>query len=320
MAKEIYIAGEWRLGRGAVIQSLFPADQSVNAELSTATLEDVNEAIEKADQAWRQPSWRNSLPHERARILYKVADIIEARVDELAKLQTRDNGKPLTETRGLVMSAAATARYVAAACETLNDELTTQRAPDFMTMSVHEPVGVVAAITPWNSPIASEVQKLAPALAAGNAVVLKPAEATSLPVSANELNSNWLYQLADAMHATMLERNGVGIAAPQVYISKRVIIVASRPNPRYPDAPEMNAVVMVNPEILEFSSETCLGEEGCLSVPDERGQVERAEMVKVKYLTLQGEAVETIFHGFPARIVQHEVDHLNGILFVERIS
>lgn len=180
MAKEIYIAGEWRLGRGAVIQSLFPADQSVNAELSTATLEDVNEAIEKADQAWRQPSWRNSLPHERARILYKVADIIEARVDELSKLQTRDNGKPLTETRGLVMSAAATARYVAAACETLNDELTTQRALDFMTMSVHEPVGVVAAITPWNSPIASEVQKLAPALAAGNAVVLKPAEATSL--------------------------------------------------------------------------------------------------------------------------------------------
>ena len=87
------------------------------------------------------------MPHERARILYKVADIIEARVDELSKLQTRDNGKPLTETRGLVMSAAATARYVAAACETLNDELTTQRALDFMTMSVHEPVGVVAAIT-----------------------------------------------------------------------------------------------------------------------------------------------------------------------------
>ena len=86
----------------------------------------------------------------------------------------------MAETRGLVLSAAATARYVAAACETLNDELTTQRAPDFMTFSVHEPVGVVAAITPWNSPIASEVQKLAPALAGGNAVILKPAEATSL--------------------------------------------------------------------------------------------------------------------------------------------
>lgn len=180
MVKEIYIAGEWRLGKGNTIQSLFPADQSVNAEISTASLDDVNEAIEKADLAWRQAGWRNSMPHERARILYKVAEIIEARIDELAKLQTRDNGKPLAETRGLVMSAAATARYVAAACETLNDELTTQRAADFMTMSVHEPVGVVAAITPWNSPIASEVQKLAPAIAAGNAVILKPAEATSL--------------------------------------------------------------------------------------------------------------------------------------------
>ena len=180
MVKELYIAGEWRLGRGAVIQSTFPADNSVNAEISTASSEDIEEAIAKADQAWRAPEWRNRMPHERAKILYKVADIIEARVDELSQLQTRDNGKPLAETRGLVLSAAATARYVAAACETLNDELTTQRAPDFMTFSVHEPVGVVAAITPWNSPIASEVQKLAPALAGGNAVILKPAEATSL--------------------------------------------------------------------------------------------------------------------------------------------
>lgn len=180
MVKQIYIAGEWRLGKGNIIQSVFPADQSVNAEISTASLDDVDEAIKKADLAWRQPSWRNSMPHERARILYKVAEIIEARVEELAHLQTRDNGKPLTETRALVMSAAATARYVAAACETLNEELTTQRAADYMTMSVHEPVGVVAAITPWNSPIASEVQKLAPAIAAGNAVILKPAEATSL--------------------------------------------------------------------------------------------------------------------------------------------
>ena len=180
MVKELYIAGEWRLGRGHVIQSTFPADNSVNAEISTASPEDIEEAIAKADQAWRAPEWRNRMPHERAKILYKVADIIEARVDALSQLQTRDNGKPLAETRGLVLSAAATARYVAAACETLTDELTTQRAPDFMTFSVHEPVGVVAAITPWNSPIASEVQKLAPALAGGNAVILKPAEATSL--------------------------------------------------------------------------------------------------------------------------------------------
>lgn len=139
-------------------------------------------------------------------------------------------------------------------------------------------------------------------------------------VAETEFNSDWLQQLALAMHATMSVREGVGIAAPQVYVSKRVIIVASRPNARYPDAPEMDAVVMVNPEIVEFSSETCSGEEGCLSVPNERGQVNRAQAVKVRYRTLHGDVVETRYEGFPARIVQHEVDHLNGVLFVERIA
>lgn len=141
----------------------------------------------------------------------------------------------------------------------------------------------------------------------------------AVPVAASEFNSPWLEQLAQAMQTTMLARNGVGIAAPQVYVSKRVIIVASRPNPRYPDAPDMAAVVMVNPEILQFSEETCLGEEGCLSVPDERGQVSRAQRITVRYFTLHGESVEATYEGFPARIVQHEVDHLNGVLFVERL-
>ncbi len=139
-------------------------------------------------------------------------------------------------------------------------------------------------------------------------------------VADTEFNSDWLMQLASAMIATMLERSGVGIAAPQVYISKRVVIVASRPNLRYPDAPEMDAVVMVNPEILEFSQAMTLGEEGCLSVPNERGQVQRAQSIKVLYHTLTGEVMESTFEGFPARIVQHEIDHLNGILFVDRLS
>ena len=136
----------------------------------------------------------------------------------------------------------------------------------------------------------------------------------------SEFNSDWLTALASAMQATMLVRNGVGIAAPQVYVSKRVIIVASRANLRYPDAADMPAVVMVNPEILEKSDNTILGEEGCLSMPDERGMVARAEMVKVRYFTLEGEQIETVFHGFPARIVQHEIDHLDGVLFVERLD
>lgn len=120
------------------------------------------------------------------------------------------------------------------------------------------------------------------------------------------------------MHATMLAANGVGIAAPQVFQSLRIIIVASRPNPRYPDAPLMEPIAMINPEITWQGEETCLGEEGCLSVQETRAQVSRAERLKVRYLNQLGSSVEAEYSGFVARIIQHEVDHLNGILFVER--
>ncbi len=180
MTLKIFVAGEWREGRGDPMVSRFPADGSVNAELNAASLDDVEEAIAAADAAWRAPAWRERLPHERAEVLYRVSDLIRERLDELAALQTRDNGKPLAEALGLVASAAGTARYFAAACETLEGELPTRRSAEFLTLSQYEPLGVIAAITPWNSPIASEMQKVAPALAGGNAVVLKPAEATPL--------------------------------------------------------------------------------------------------------------------------------------------
>nr|WP_067288197.1 aldehyde dehydrogenase [Marinobacterium profundum] len=180
MTKPIFIAGQWKQGRGPVRATYFPADGSLNAEIATASIEDVEEAVQAAELAWREPDWRNRMPHERAAVLYRVADLITQRVDELAAMQTRDNGKPLAESRGLVMSAAGTARYFAAACETLDEQFPAQRSREFMTLSVHEPLGIIAAITPWNSPIASEMQKIAPALAAGNAVIVKPADATPL--------------------------------------------------------------------------------------------------------------------------------------------
>lgn len=177
---KIHFAGEWREGRGEEFCSYFPADGTINARLRAASIDDVNEAVECADAAWRNPAWRQAPAHQRAAVLHRVSDLITAQLEELAQLQTRDNGKPLAETRGLVASAAATARYFAAACEVLEGELPTQRNRDVMTLSTYEPLGVIAAITPWNSPIASEMQKIAPALAAGNAVILKPAEATPL--------------------------------------------------------------------------------------------------------------------------------------------
>jgi acyl-CoA reductase-like NAD-dependent aldehyde dehydrogenase len=180
----INVAGEWRRGRGHAYDSLYPADGSVNATLNAASAEDTDEAIERADHAFRTSGWAAAKAHERAAVLFRVAEAIRADRERLAQLQRRDNGKPINETRALVDSAAGTFQFCAAACETMDDELTPQRGAA-LTMSVHEPMGVIAAITPWNSPIASEAQKIAPALAAGNAVVVKPAEIT--PILALEL-------------------------------------------------------------------------------------------------------------------------------------
>lgn len=177
--QEICVAGAWRAGGGERYATLYPATGEPVAWLNAASLADVNEAIEGADRAFRSSGWAQRKPHERAAVLYRVAQLIRERGEELAQLQRLDNGKPIAETRNLVASAAATFQFFGAACETLEETITPARG-DNLTMSVYEPMGVVAAITPWNSPIASEAQKLAPALAAGNAVVVKPAEVTPL--------------------------------------------------------------------------------------------------------------------------------------------
>jgi len=170
---KLYIGGEWRRGRGADITSNFPADGSLNATLPGASIEDVDLAIERAQDAVSDPAWRKLLPHERATYLYKISEGIARHADRISHVQSRDTGKTLSETRALAMSASGTFRYMAAALETMEDALTPARG-NYLTMSVHEPLGVTAGITPWNSPIASDAQKVAPALAAGNAILLKP--------------------------------------------------------------------------------------------------------------------------------------------------
>ncbi|MBA2964960.1 MULTISPECIES: aldehyde dehydrogenase [Ramlibacter] len=171
------IAGRWRDASGPQYATEYPHDGSTVATLHAATAADVDEAVQAAEQARRQRSWAGLKRHERAAILHRIAAGIRSRGEELAQLQRLDNGKPVNETRALVASAAGTFQFFAAACETWEDQLTPARG-DYLTMSVHEPLGVVGAITPWNSPIASEAQKIAPALAAGCAVVMKPAEIT----------------------------------------------------------------------------------------------------------------------------------------------
>ena len=171
------IAGQWRDASGPQYSTEYPFDASAVATLHAATVADVDEAVQAAQAARLKPGWAGLKVNERAAILHRIAAGIRARFEELAQLQRLDNGKPITETRGLVASAAGTFQYFAAACETFEDAATPQRG-DYLSMSLHEPLGVVGAITPWNSPIASEAQKMAPALAAGCAMVFKPAEIT----------------------------------------------------------------------------------------------------------------------------------------------
>ena len=129
-----------------------------------------------------------------------------------------------------------------------------------------------------------------------------------------------LDRLIEDLIATADAANGVGIAAPQVAQSLRLFIVASRPSPRYPHAPKMEPTAMINPEIIDRSHEVVAGWEGCLSVPDVRGLVSRHQSIKVRYLDRFGELVQQELTGFVARIFQNELDHLDGILFPDRVS
>jgi len=176
---EVFLAGSWKRGGGASTTVVDPATGAPLQIITHATVEDVDAAVTAGAAAVADPAWRDLLPHQRARFLHRIAAAVEASAERLALLQSYNTGKTIAETRALVASAAGTFRYFAAVLETADEELTTPRGP-YLTMSVHEPIGVVGAITPWNSPIASDAQKIAPALAAGNAVVLKPAEWTPL--------------------------------------------------------------------------------------------------------------------------------------------
>lgn len=126
--------------------------------------------------------------------------------------------------------------------------------------------------------------------------------------------------LIDNLIWTANQTNGVGIAAPQVGASLQLFIVASRPNLRYPHAPTMKPTAMINPRLIAHSEEQVLGWEGCLSVPDQRGQINRYAEIEVEYGDRQGNLQRRIFTDFVARIFQHEYDHLVGTVFVDRVS
>jgi len=127
-------------------------------------------------------------------------------------------------------------------------------------------------------------------------------------------------QLINDLIALAHQTNAVGIAAPQVGESQRLLVIASRPNLRYPHAPNMAPTAMINPRICSYSDETVKDWEGCLSIPGIRGLVPRHQQIEVEYTCPEGKIQQQVLTDFVARIFQHEYDHLEGKVFLDRVE
>lgn len=177
-AMELFIGGRRLPGSGPVLQAINPYLGESFAEVSSATPADVDAAVTAAAEAF--DGWRRTSGLARAELMFKLADALVRESDELARIETQDNGKIIRETRNQLIFAARNYRFYAGAADKLAGEtkpLDRWTVFDYTTL---EPLGVCALITAWNSPLQLLANKLAPALAAGNTVVVKPSEHTSV--------------------------------------------------------------------------------------------------------------------------------------------
>jgi len=148
----------------------------------------------------------------------------------------------------------------------------------------------------------------------GDPILREPAQRIDDP------NNPKFHALMSTLQTMMQEANGVGIAAPQIGESWQLIIIASRPTARYPNAPLMQPIIMINPSFEVTDSTTDKDWEGCLSVPGIRALVPRVRAIKVYFQNPQGESQELELKDFPARVFQHEFDHLQGLVYLDRVE
>lgn len=176
---DMFVDGRWVPGsRGEKQEILNPATGEVIAEVPKGTEEDVEQAVQAAVKAL--PDWLESTPAERSTLLHKLADRIEEHQDELARIDSTNVGKPMPAARFDLEFTIDNLRFFAGAARTLDSRSTGEYLRGYTSMIRREPVGVVASIAPWNYPIMMAIWKIGPALAAGNAVILKPSEWTPL--------------------------------------------------------------------------------------------------------------------------------------------
>lgn len=148
----------------------------------------------------------------------------------------------------------------------------------------------------------------------GNPVLRK------IAVAVDDIQCDETQNIITSMLTKVAEAGGVGIAAPQMGISKRIFIVCSKPNKRYPNAPLMQPSAMINPEIIKHGKEITKDWEGCLRVPALRGLVPRYQQIDIRYFDQHGALHNTRYSGFLARIFQHELYHLDGLTFIDRLE
>lgn len=180
--KKLFINNEWvSAANGETFQTLNPATGEPLAEAALAGQEDVDRAVRAAREAFESDAWRQMSGEDRGQLLWKLADLIDEHADELAELETLDNGKPLRVSRkGDIPFAAKHFRYYAGWAGKLEGTTVPVSYPNQFVYTLREPVGVVGLIIPWNFPLLMAAWKLSPALACGNTAILKPAEETPL--------------------------------------------------------------------------------------------------------------------------------------------
>jgi len=258
MRTELYIDQEWRqAASGAALEVVNPATEEVLAQVAHAQPDDVDDAVGAARRCFDGDAWRSLSPRKRGEILYRAGDILEQRRKEVADLETRQNGKPLFESKIDVAMTVETLKYYAGWADKYGGDVLPRAGDDFV-YTTREPVGVVGAIVPWNFPLNLASWKVAPALAAGCTVVLKPAPET--PLTALVL-------------AEILQEAGLPAGALNVIPG---------------DGPTTGAALVRHPEVdkIAFTGSTAVGQEIMRQA---------AETVKRVTLELGGKSPNVIF-------------------------
>jgi acyl-CoA reductase-like NAD-dependent aldehyde dehydrogenase len=178
--KQLLIGGKWVPAKsGKTFETTNPANEEVLACAAAGDKADMDEAVKIARKAYEEGQWSKMGPHQRSRYLLKIADLIEQNADELATLESLNNGMAISLARGMTAGAVDTFRYYAGWATKIYGE-TNPSDPSMFNYTLREPVGVCGQIIPWNGPIAMFSWKIAPALACGNVSIIKPAEQTPL--------------------------------------------------------------------------------------------------------------------------------------------